>query len=72
MKTLAAIGTVNPLIKKHITGNNKEAAQIVGKEIAKLCIEKGITKVVFDRAGYLYHGRIKSLADAAREAGLVF
>ncbi|KAA9333759.1 50S ribosomal protein L18 [Adhaeribacter soli] len=44
----------------------------VGKEIAKLALEKGITSVVFDRSGYLYHGRVKSLADGAREAGLKF
>merc|ERR1712224_438550 len=72
MHTLAATGTLDPSIKTSITGNNKAAAQIVGKEIAKLCIEKGISKVVFDRAGYLYHGRVKSLADAAREGGLIF
>ena len=44
----------------------------VGKEIARLAMEKGITSVVFDRSGYLYHGRVKSLADGAREAGLKF
>merc|ERR1712224_240303 len=72
MHTMVATGTLDPSIKTSITGNNKAAAQIVGKEIAKLCIEKGISKVVFDRAGYLYHGRVKSLADAAREGGLIF
>lgn len=52
---------------------NKVAASTeVGKEIAKLALEKGITSVVFDRSGYLYHGRVKSLADGAREAGLKF
>ena len=53
------------------TGNVKAAVQ-VGKDIARLAIEKGITSVVFDRNGFLYHGRIKALADAAREAGLLF
>ena len=53
--------------------DNKVAASVeVGKAIAKLAMEKGITSVVFDRSGYLYHGRVKSLADGAREAGLKF
>lgn len=51
---------------------NIEAATLVGKQIAALACEKGITSVVFDRNGFLYHGRIKALADAAREGGLVF
>jgi len=51
---------------------NIEAAKEVGKLIGKKCIEKEISKVVFDRNGYLYHGRIKALADAAREAGLKY
>jgi large subunit ribosomal protein L18 len=54
------------------TGGNVAAAKEVGAEIAKKAVEKGIKKVVFDRGGYLYHGRIKALADAAREAGLEF
>jgi len=51
---------------------NINAASHVGKNIARLAIEKGITSVVFDRNGFLYHGRIKALAEAAREAGLLF
>lgn len=51
---------------------NKEAAKIVGKKIAEKALEKGITEVTFDRGGYRYHGRIKELADGAREAGLKF
>ncbi len=49
-----------------------EAAAIVGKAVAERALEKGITTVSFDRGGYLYHGRVKSLAEAAREAGLIF
>ena len=52
------------------TGGNIEAAQRVGKAIAERAIEKGISSVVFDRGGYLYHGRVKALTDAARQAGL--
>lgn len=51
---------------------NKEAAKMVGELVAKKAVEKGITEVVFDRGGYLYHGRVQVLAEAAREAGLKF
>ncbi len=54
------------------TGSNKAAAKAVGETIAKKAIEKNITNVVFDRNGLLYHGRVQSLADGAREAGLKF
>ncbi len=54
------------------SGSNKDAAKAVGELIAKQAKEKGIKKVVFDRGGYLYHGNIKALADAAREKGLEF
>ncbi|MBK7992768.1 MAG: 50S ribosomal protein L18 [Blastocatellia bacterium] len=57
---------------KEKAGGNIEAAKYVGQLIAKRAIDKGIQKVVFDRGGYLYHGRIKSLAEAAREIGLSF
>lgn len=53
-------------------GSNKEAAKMVGELIAKKAIEKGITEVVFDRGGFVYHGRVQSLAEGAREAGLEF
>ncbi|MCD6435757.1 MAG: 50S ribosomal protein L18 [Clostridiales bacterium] len=53
-------------------GSNKEAAKLVGQLVGKKALEKGIETVVFDRAGYQYHGRVKELADAAREAGLKF
>jgi len=58
--------------EKRPTGGNVSSAKEVGKLIAERAKEKGIQKVVFDRGGYLYHGRIKALADAAREAGLEF
>jgi large subunit ribosomal protein L18 len=58
--------------KTHLTGGNVAAAKQVGKTIAERAKSKGITKVVFDRGGYLYHGRVKALAEAAREAGLQF
>ena len=53
-------------------GGNKEGAKLVGELIAKNALEKGITEVVFDRGGYVYHGRVQQLADAARETGLKF
>jgi large subunit ribosomal protein L18 len=55
-----------------VTGGNVASAKIVGKKIADLAKQKGFTKVVFDRGGYIYHGRVKAVADAAREAGLQF
>ncbi len=67
--TLASASTLAAKIK---TGGNVAAAKEVGKMIAEKAKEKGVTKVVFDRGGYLYHGRVKALADAAREAGLEF
>jgi large subunit ribosomal protein L18 len=57
---------------KEAGGHNREGAKAVGNHIAELAKEKGITSVVFDRNGYLYHGRVASLADAAREGGLKF
>ena len=58
--------------RKLKSAGNVEAAKEVGALIAKKCLEKGIQKVVFDRNGYLYHGRIKALAEAARAKGLIF
>lgn len=57
---------------KFENGSNVEAAKLVGKVLAERALEKGVTVVVFDRGGFLYHGRVKALADAAREAGLKF
>ena len=66
-ETLVAASSI-----KFKTGGNIAAAKEVGKAVAELAVKQGIKKVVFDRGGYLYHGRIKALADAAREAGLEF
>ncbi len=66
--TVAAASTLEGEQK----GSDKEAAARVGKLIAERAIEKGVKDVVFDRGGYIYHGRVKALADAAREAGLNF
>ena len=57
---------------KFVIGSNIEAAKKIGELVAKRALEAGITEVVFDRGGFLFHGRIKALADAAREAGLKF
>jgi large subunit ribosomal protein L18 len=71
--TLAAASTLDSEVKDQVkNGGNVAAAQLVGKLIGEKTVAKGISKVVFDRGGYLYHGRIKALADAAREAGLQF
>jgi large subunit ribosomal protein L18 len=71
--TLVAASTIDESLKGKVKfGGNKEAAKEVGKLIATKAIAKGIKKVVFDRGGYLYHGRVKELAEAAREAGLEF
>jgi len=67
--TLVSASTVKAKAK---TGGNVMAAKEIGKQVAERAKEKGISKVVFDRGGYLYHGRVKALADAAREAGLEF
>ncbi len=63
---------MTPKSEERKSGGNVEAAKSVGKLIAERAQENGIKKVVFDRGGYLYHGRIKALAEAAREAGLEF
>lgn len=75
-RTIAAASTVEPTVKgalpKTATGGNIEGAKAIGKTIAERLREKGVTRVVFDRNGFLYHGRVKAVADAAREAGLEF
>lgn len=71
--TLAAASTLDKEIKaKAVYGGNKEASKLVGELVAKRAIEKGIETVSFDRGGFLYHGRVKELADSARSAGLKF
>jgi large subunit ribosomal protein L18 len=72
--TLVAASTLDPALReqlKEIKGKI-EAARLVGKLVAERALEKGIKKVVFDRGGFKYHGRVKALADGAREAGLEF
>jgi large subunit ribosomal protein L18 len=68
--TLAAASSVDKEAKTN--GGNVAAAKAIGKLVAQRAKEKGVTRVVFDRGGFAYHGRIKALADAAREAGLEF
>jgi len=71
--TLAAASTLSPDLKGTLAEDDKTgAAKKVGALIAKMCLERKVGKVVFDRNGFLYHGRIKALAEAAREAGLDF
>ena len=71
--TLAAASTISPELKGELSrGGNIEASREVGKLIAEKALAAGIKRVVFDRAGYIYHGRVKALAEAAREGGLDF
>ena len=75
-QTVASASTVDAKVKgkmaKGVAGGNIKGAELIGTTIAERLKEKGITKVVFDRNGFLYHGRIKAVADAARSAGLEF
>jgi large subunit ribosomal protein L18 len=75
-KTLVSASTVDASLKgafdKGVRGGNLKGAEAIGKAIAERSIEKGIKRVVFDRSGFLYHGRIRAVADAARKAGLEF
>ena len=72
-RTLAAASTLSATLKTELTRTgNREAAKKVGTLIARVCQERGIRKVVFDRNGFLFHGRVRALAEAAREAGLEF
>lgn len=71
--TLATAGTLSPDLRDSLKeGAKVDSAKKVGALLAKICLEKKIEKIVFDRNGYLYHGRVKALAEAAREAGLKF
>ena len=75
-KTIASASTVEPSVKGTLPaqsgGGNIAGAKAIGRTIAQRLIEKGVKRVVFDRNGFLYHGRVKAVADAAREAGLEF
>ena len=75
-QTLVSASSVEPALKgafaKEVRGGNLKGAEAIGKVIAERSIEKGIKRVVFDRSGFLYHGRIRAVADAARKAGLEF
>jgi large subunit ribosomal protein L18 len=74
--TLAAASSTEPGLKDQLGGparpGNQAGAQVLGRTIAERLLAKGIKRVVFDRGGFLYHGRVKAVADAAREAGLEF
>jgi len=71
--TLVALSTLNSSVKALVAGKKPvEQANILGKELAKLCAEKSISKVAFDRNGFIYHGRIEAVAAGAREGGLDF
>jgi large subunit ribosomal protein L18 len=71
-KTLIAASDAEPLLREQANGSKTDDAKIVGEAVAKRALEAGIDKVVFDRGGFMYHGRVKALADAARGAGLQF
>jgi large subunit ribosomal protein L18 len=75
-RTIASASTVEPTVKGVLAagakGGNVEGAKAIGTAIAERLIEKGVKRVVFDRNGFLYHGRVKAVAEAAREAGLEF
>ena len=75
-QTIASASTVDPKVKgqmpKGVAGGNIKGAELIGTTIAERLKEKGITKVVFDRNGFLYHGRVRAVAEAARTAGLEF
>ena len=71
-KTLASASSLEADLRAATKGSNKDGAAQVGKLIAERAVKAGVKDVVFDRGGYIYHGRVKALADAAREAGLNF
>ena len=71
-RTLAAASTYEPALRGKASSANTGAAEAVGRAVAERCLAAGVGAVVFDRGGYLYHGRVKALAEAARAAGLEF
>ncbi len=70
--TLAASSTLDPELRKSLSGTKTASAKVVGQDIARRLLEKGVAKAVFDRGWYRYHGRIKALAEGARAGGLSF
>ena len=72
-RTLVSASTLDADVREQVDGLSKlEQAELVGKRIAEKALSKGVKRVVFDRGGYVYHGRVKALAEAARESGLKF
>ncbi|TEW54191.1 50S ribosomal protein L18 [Psychromonas sp. RZ22] len=72
-QVVASASTLEKEVRAQVNnGGNKEAAQLIGKLVAERAVEKGISKISFDRSGFQYHGRVAALANAAREAGLQF
>lgn len=72
-RSITATSTLDPAIKAELTGKKKsERSRIVGKRVAEIAKQHGITRIAFDRGGYVYHGRIQALAEGAREGGLQF
>jgi large subunit ribosomal protein L18 len=72
-RTLVSASTLDADVREEVAGLSKvEQAQVVGRRLAEKALSEGVKQVVFDRGGYLYHGRVKALADASREGGLIF
>ncbi len=72
-QVVASASTLEKEVRAQVSnGGNKEAAQLIGKLVAERAVEKGISKISFDRSGFQYHGRVAALAESAREAGLQF
>jgi len=72
-QTLVSASTLDADVRTELEGQNKlDQAKVVGRRLAEKALSKGVTKVVFDRGGYVYHGRVKALADESRKGGLVF
>lgn len=72
-RSLGMTSTLDPAIRGELGGKSKtERSQVVGRRIAEIAKDKGISRVAFDRGGHIYHGRVKALADSARESGLEF
>jgi len=70
--SLCALSTLSPQVRGELKGNKSEQARLLGRKFAEMALKKGILTVVFDRGGFLYHGRVKAFAEGAREGGLQF